>query len=95
MVQSPLKKSKGRGDGKAQKGRMTAYLGGSSIPEQSLMIEHTVAAEEENRDVPIVVQNLWECVVGVSETDRDNLMKRTGDVARGGGGWPTTAARSP
>ncbi|KAM1744092.1 hypothetical protein ACFX11_011022 [Malus domestica] len=95
MVQSPLKKSKGRGDGNAQIGRVTAYLGGSSIPEQSQMIEHSVAAEEENRDVPVVIQNLWECVVGVSETGRDNLMKRTGDEARGGGGWPTTAARSP
>ncbi|KAM1105959.1 hypothetical protein ACFX13_002919 [Malus domestica] len=95
MVQSPLKKSKCQGDGKAKKGRMTAYLGGSSIPEHSLMIKHTIVSEEENRNVLIVVQNLWECFVGVSKTDRNNLMKRTGNVARGGGGWPTTAARSP
>ncbi|KAM0988230.1 hypothetical protein ACFX2J_012201 [Malus domestica] len=95
MVQSPLKKTKCLGDGKAQKGKMTDYLGGSSIPERSLMLEHTMVADEENWDVPIVVQNLWEYVVGVSKTERNNLMRRTGDVARGGGGWPTTVARSP
>ncbi|KAM1205812.1 hypothetical protein ACFX2G_006666 [Malus domestica] len=57
---------------------------------------NTEADRKELREDNMEVHDLWDHVEAVSvENESSVLAECAGNLARGGGGWPSTAARSP
>ncbi|KAM0998813.1 hypothetical protein FF1_005593 [Malus domestica] len=66
------------------------------LRERCLMVERTLQAEEDLQEVPVEYQEMWDYMEEVSERERRAMTaRRTGNSSQGGGGWPSTAARSP
>ncbi|KAM2888288.1 hypothetical protein FF1_012037 [Malus domestica] len=66
---------------------------GLSIEETSKVVEQAFLAKEGSREVPCEVRDRRELLEDVSETDQDqSLVNKAGKMARGGGGWPSTAS---
>ncbi|KAB2615935.1 hypothetical protein D8674_022523 [Pyrus ussuriensis x Pyrus communis] len=67
-----------------------------SIKESCLMMERAIYAKGEFQDVPSESHEMWELLDEVSDADKGKLLaKKLGKMARGGGGWPSTAASLP
>ncbi|KAM1217073.1 hypothetical protein TB2_013093 [Malus domestica] len=67
-----------------------------SIKERSLILERVIYADEDLQEVPLEYRERWEYLEEASEAKRSALHgKQAGSLGRGGGGWPSTAARSP
>ncbi|CAN6585738.1 unnamed protein product [Malus baccata var. baccata] len=96
LMQSPHKKNKAFESTEVRKKTMAKKLREMSAQEKCLMVERAIYAEDELQEVLIEYQDKWEFMEEVFEAEKIALMARkTGKMARGGGGWPSTAARSP
>lgn len=67
-----------------------------STKERCLMMERAISAEEELKEISVEYQDLWEYLEDRSAKGKKSMKaKETGSQSRGGGGWPSIAARSP
>lgn len=95
MMQSPQKTVKSLGSKKERKGKMAEKLRSMSIKQQCLMVERVIYADEELQEVPIEYQDMQKYMEEVSKAEKNAILaKRAGKMARGDGGWPSTAVQS-
>ena len=79
-----------------RKQRAAEKLGKMTIRERCSMMVRALDVEEDSQEIPIEFQDMWEYMELISAKEKDAMMaKITGASSRGGGGWPSTAARSP
>ncbi|KAM1115958.1 hypothetical protein ACFX19_006636 [Malus domestica] len=65
-------------------------------PQKKTQGPNMEADRKELREDNMEVHDLWDHVEAVSvENESSVLAECAGNLARGGGGWPSTAARSP
>ncbi|KAM1513183.1 hypothetical protein ACFX1Z_024642 [Malus domestica] len=96
IIQSPQKKVRGTESRECRNIMMTKKLKAMSIKERSLIVECVIHANETLQEIPLEFHEIWEYLDETSKDGRSELIgKQAGNLARGGGGWPSTAARSP
>lgn len=79
-----------------RKEKMAEKWRGMSIKERCLMVERAICVEYELPEVPNEFSEMWDCLEEASKVEKCKLLTiKAGIMARGGGSWPSTAARSP
>ncbi|KAM1882505.1 hypothetical protein ACFX13_003987 [Malus domestica] len=93
---SPLKKFRGLGLEETSTGREADFWRRMSIKETCLVVERAFLEEDERREGQCEACDRTTFLEDVTEIDQDtSLVHKAGKMARGGGGWPSTAARQP
>ncbi|KAM1358860.1 hypothetical protein ACFX15_045074 [Malus domestica] len=95
IFQSPQKKVRSTDSRVCSNSRMAEKLKAMSTKERSQIIESVIYAKETLQELPLEYIEIWEYLEETSKDGRGELNgEPAGNGARGGGGWPSTAARS-
>ncbi|KAM2354887.1 hypothetical protein ACFX1X_009562 [Malus domestica] len=96
MTQSPQKKVRGTESDKPTKGKMVENLRRLSMKDSCGMVERTNFMEDELHAVLLELCEKWDYVKENVEAEKWEILATTsGKLVQDGGGWPSTAARSP
>ncbi|KAM1165224.1 hypothetical protein PS2_024430 [Malus domestica] len=96
LVQHPFKKVRGLSDPGGSSGIMGANWQGLNVQEQCVMIQRAVYAEvEPSEGSSRSTRMLTHVEAKLVDEQQSSETHEAGNVARGGGGWPSTAARLP
>ncbi|KAM0977287.1 hypothetical protein ACFX2I_020016 [Malus domestica] len=96
MTQSPQKKVRGTESEKPTKGKMVENSRGLSMMDRCVVVKRTIFTEDELHAVLLELYEKWDSVDENLEAEKwEILAKTSGKQVQGGGGWPSTAARSP
>ncbi|KAM1406714.1 hypothetical protein ACFXTH_001361 [Malus domestica] len=94
IFQSPQKKVRIDESRGCSNTRMAEKVKAMSIKDRSLIIESVINAKETLQEIPLEFYEIWEYLMETSKDGRGELNgEPAGNGARGGGGWPSTAAR--
>ncbi|KAM1993482.1 hypothetical protein ACFX16_009809 [Malus domestica] len=96
MTQSPQKKVRGTESDEPTKGKMVENLRRLSMKDSCGMVERTNFMEDELHAVLLELCEKWDYVKENVEAEKWEILATTsGKLVQDGGGWPSTAARSP
>ncbi|KAM2391130.1 hypothetical protein ACFX1X_034780 [Malus domestica] len=96
MTQSPQKKVRGIESEEPTKRKMAKNLRRLSMKDSCGVVERTNFTKDELHAVPLELCEKWDSVEENVEAEKwDILATTSGKHVQGGGGWPSTAARSP
>ncbi|KAM2792036.1 hypothetical protein PS2_003746 [Malus domestica] len=96
LVQNPFKKVRGIRDQGGSYGMMGETWQGLNVQERCLMIQRAVYAEvEPHEGSNLSTRVLAHVKAELVDEQHPSATQEAGIVARGGGGWPSTAARLP
>ncbi|KAM1720930.1 hypothetical protein ACFX12_022526 [Malus domestica] len=96
MTQSSQKKVRGTENEKPTKGKMAENSKRLSMKDSYGVVERTTFTEDELHAVPLELCEKWDSVEENAEAKKWEIFAtNSGKQVQGGGGWPSTAVRSP
>ncbi|KAM1780202.1 hypothetical protein ACFX12_041496 [Malus domestica] len=96
LIPSPQKKTRGPNPDTDRQGKMVELVQVRSLKESCLLVNRVRYDEAVLHEGTMEARDLWDHVEAVSgERESSVLAACASNLAQGGGGWPSTAARSP